>query len=111
VIKRPGYCTVSIECKWGGDVLVPYACASIVHIWFVTLSCDHRLSILVCFDHPLATIELLYASMVNNTELAIGGTLIKPPRGAERLSHQMESHQLSLPQGSEELLVCPFSKH
>jgi hypothetical protein len=86
--------------------------ASIVHIWFVTLSCDHRLSILVCFDQTPSLSHLnYYTSMVNNTELAIGGTLIKPPRGAERLSHQMESHQLSLPQGSEVLLVCPFSKH
>ena len=34
-----------------GDALVPYACASIVHIWSVTLACDH----LVCLVQTLPT--------------------------------------------------------
>lgn len=40
-----------------GDALVPYF---IVHIWFVTLPCDHPLHILVCFDLTLALLELFY---------------------------------------------------
>lgn len=52
VIKRPEWCSIRIVLM-RGDALVPYACASIVRIWSVTLVCDH----LVCFVQTLPNIR------------------------------------------------------
>lgn len=85
------------------------AWASIVHIWFVTLSCDHRPRIIVCFDHILATLQLFHVHGQQHgarhrwsAYQSVSWCLV------EHLSRQMKSHQLT---EMEEFLVCPLSKH
>jgi hypothetical protein len=113
IIKRPEWCSIRIVLM-RGDALVPYT-SSIVHIWFVTLSCDHRVHLLVCFVQSLlaireaATFELSY---VNGQQHGARQGWYADQTGSrclvEHLSRQMESHQVTASQESEVLLVCPI---
>ena len=106
IIKhRPGLCSIGLDCF---DAV---RCTCVLLSFISGLS---HFPVTILYVPTTLSLPFNYStSMVNNTELAIAGALIKTPCGTlvEHLSRQMESHQLTIPRKSEGSLVCPLNKH